>query len=84
MHMRESGIQEITAHVRLEDCSDHLCRKVFFFTNEKRKKKKSELFSASGEMQYASKTHGMLEICSVHIKQMQGFGSEEIGLDNNY
>lgn len=50
----------------------------------RREKKKSELFSASGEMQYASKTHGMLEICSVHIKQMQGFGSEEIGLDNNY
>lgn len=42
------------------------------------------LSSASGEIQYASKTHGMLEICSVHMKQMQGFGSEEIGLDTNY
>lgn len=54
--MRESGIQEITTYVRLEEFTDHLSRKIFFSTNEKGKKK-SELFSASGEMQYASKTH---------------------------
>lgn len=67
---------------KTEGITDHLSRKVFFSTKEKRGEK--ELFSASGKMQYASKTNGMLEICSVHIKQMQGFGSEEIGLDTNY
>lgn len=62
MHMKESDIQEITAYVRPEEFTDRLSRKVF--STKEKGEKKSALFSASGEMQYASKTHGMLEISS--------------------
>lgn len=79
--MRESGIQEITTYVRLEEFTDHLSRKIFFSTNEKGKKKVS-----CSQLLVKCNMHPrhMLEICSVHIKQMQGFGSEEVGLDTNY
>lgn len=59
----------VIASVRLEEFTDQLLRNTFF-TQQKNKNLRAELFSASAETWYASQTHRVPEICPAYAEQL--------------